>query len=241
MHEPHGRSRVGVVVGLNLRRRGTGNMQARLNQRAPELVGDYTSRNLDVRAIVPERSDISDPAPVEVETDHRLLGIEDRGGRDVRVRARDGARVGSGEGRLRVLGHPRDRRRDVPADRVAVDRAAGPLRKDQLAFGQVGVQRGPGLPRRVAELGVPSPEVDASVGRLVRVRLGGRPRRPAPRPDRAEPQLLRHRARREYLELRQLEPLARRLEVLMRERPAPSRNGGRSTARSSSRPGRRRT
>ena len=82
-HEPHRRCGVGVVVRPDLRRRRPRDVQARLNLRAPKLVADHASRDPHVGAIAAKRSsDVGGPAPAEVESDHRLLGIEDRRGRD---------------------------------------------------------------------------------------------------------------------------------------------------------------
>ena len=97
---------------------------------------------------------------------------------------------------------------------MTVNRAAGAWPKDQLAFGQIGVQRRPGLSGRVAQLRVAGPEVDASVGRLVGIRLTGRPGRPAPGPDGGEPELTCDGSSGKCLELRQLEPLARGPQLL---------------------------
>ena len=88
----------------------------------------------------------------------------------------------------------------------------------ELADGQRRVHRRTSCAGPAAELLVADPQVDADGLALVGVDSRLAERRPAPRPDRVGPQLLRHPSRRERLQLDDLEPLRARLQSLASSR-----------------------
>src|SRR5207237_5339654 len=99
----------------------------------------------------------------------------------------------------------------------ARERAASAPGEDELPFRPRGVELLSGDLRSVAELRVARPEIDAGRERLVRVVLGDAPDAPAPRPDRAQADLLRDLLRGQGLELAHLEPLPQRRAVAASE------------------------
>ena len=92
--------------------------------------------------------------------------------------------------------------------------ADDPGRQGDLPRLERAVERRPGGVLPVAEVRVAGPEVDADGGRLVGVGTALAERRPAPGPDRMRSELPRHLARRERLQLHDVEPLPRRLQPL---------------------------
>ena len=149
-------------------------------------------------------------AAAEARGDDGSLGLGDLARRELLVEARDHPRVG---GRVRDVGVTRDRRQaadHLRLDDLAVHLAAGARREDELALGARRVELRPGNLRPVAELRVAGPEVDAGGERLLRVVLRRvlAEDRPAPRPDRPQPELLGDLLGGERLQLRHLEPRA---------------------------------
>src|SRR5207237_6096878 len=134
-----------------------------------------------------------------------------------RGEARYRAREDRSERNVRIAGHRREGADVARIDSLARERAAGAPREDELPFRPRGVELLSGHLRAVAELRVTRPEVDAGRERLVRVVLGDAPDAPAPRPDRAQADLLRDLLRGQGLQLGHLEPLPQRRAVAASE------------------------
>ncbi len=122
--------------------------------------------------------------------------------------------------RLRVPGHARELADRVRRDRLAPERTANVARKVDLPRPQVAIE---GLAERgrVTEGPVARPQPDARGLPFVRIRRLLVEEGPAPRPDVCEPELTGHLLRSERLQLRDLEPGARRLETLATAGPTP--------------------
>ena len=141
----------------------------------------------------------------------RALGRDEHLGRDRLLGLEHGLLQEHARRVAGVAGQPRQ-----PADRVAIDQpgrehAARAGRQAELALAERGVEVARVL-RRIAEVRIANPEPDTRRGRLVGIDRIRVERRPAPRPDALDLELLDDLLRREGLQLDDVEPGRRRLQ-----------------------------
>ena len=170
-----------------------------------------TPRQLDP----PQRGQVGRHAAAEVVVDEGELRREHRARVELDLLLEHEPLEHDARGDVAVADRPRERVDGALPDLSGGERAdhAG-AEQLELADRERRVHRRPGGARPAAELLVAHPQVDADRLALVGVDPRLAERRPAPRPDRVRPQLLRHPPRRERLQLHDLEPLRARLQPL---------------------------